>query len=71
MSGAISRIGVALNERQQERLRGINARLGVQQSTLFAACADVLTDDEIVEIMRRFSEIKAADTAAKYLVKRG
>lgn len=52
------RIGVALNARQVTRLREIGEANGVSQSAFFHACLDTLSNDEIVEILRRLAGLK-------------
>ena len=58
-----TRIGVQFNERQITRLRSISARLGIPQSRLMCAVADVLTDEEIESIMSRYALVKAKEGA--------
>jgi hypothetical protein len=69
----VTNIGLELSERQQARLRDLRARMGVPQSRFLCACAEVVTDEEVVEIMRRYGEVKGREHAeriqARYEVK--
>jgi hypothetical protein len=59
------RIGIQLTPAQQARLQHIHAQMGVPQSRFLCACVEVLTDEEVVDIMARFAAVKAAAYAER------